>query len=69
MSKRDTRVYFQDMLEAVQRILGYVDRLDYDSFSADIKTQDAVMRNLEVLGEAAKNIPAEIMEQNPDLPL
>ena len=46
MSKRDTRVYFQDMLEAVQRILGYVDCLDYDSFSADIKTQDAVMRNL-----------------------
>ncbi len=68
MSDRGAKAFLQDMLEATQRILSYVDGIDYASFQNDFKTQDAVFRNLEVLGEATKNIPAEVMEQYPDLP-
>jgi len=68
MSERNARAYLQDMLEAIQRILAYVDGLDYEAFREDYKTQDAVLRNLEVLGEAAKRIPTEIIEQYPELP-
>jgi len=68
MSERGYGVYLQDMLESIQRILAYVEGLDYDAFLRDFKTQDAVLRNLEVLGEAAKNIPAEITEKYPSLP-
>lgn len=68
MSKRGSRVYLQDMLEAIQRILTYVDGLDYEAFRYDFKTQDAVLRNLEVFGEAAKRIPDEIITRYPDLP-
>lgn len=68
MSERSARAFLQDMFEAIQRILTYVDGLDYEAFRNDYKTQDAVLRNLEVLGEAAKRIPTEIVEQHPELP-
>lgn len=68
MSERSAKAYLQDMLQAIQRILSYVDGLDYEAFRTDFKSQDAVLRNLEVLGEAAKNIPTEITAQYPDIP-
>ncbi len=68
MSERGANAFLQDMLEAARRILTYVDGLDYAAFRKDYKTQDAVLRNLEVLGEAAKHIPAEISAQYPSLP-
>ena len=58
----------QDMLEATRRILDYTAGLDYTAFRDDFKTQDAVLRNLEVLGEAAKHIPEEVAAQYPSLP-
>jgi hypothetical protein len=41
--------------------------MDYTSFESDRKTRDAVVRNLEVIGEAAKNLPEEIRRQYPDV--
>lgn len=68
MSERQVRDSLQDMLEAVRRILLYIDNIDFDQFQKDFKTQDAVLRNLEVLGEAAKNIPDGFRDEHPDLP-
>jgi uncharacterized protein with HEPN domain len=68
MSERDVRAFLQDMCEAIHRILSYTEGLDYAGFQQDIKTQDAVLRNLEILGEAAKHIPTETTEQYPNLP-
>ncbi len=48
-----------DILEAVKRIRDYVRDMDYKSFSSDLKTQDAVTRNLEIIGEAARHLPRE----------
>lgn len=68
MSERGVKAFMQDMLEAAQRILAYTEGMDFAAFKEDFKTQDAVLRNLEVLGEAAKHIPAEIADQHPGLP-
>ena len=68
MSERNSKAFLQDMLEAARRILDYTAGLDYAAFRADFKTQDAVLRNLEVLGEAAKHISEEVAAQYPSLP-
>lgn len=47
------------MLEAARRILAFTEGMDFNSFSRDLKTSDAVLRNLQVLGEAAKMISSE----------
>ena len=48
------------MLEAIKQIHIYVEGYDQESFASDRKTQDAVIRNLEIIGEAARNLPEEI---------
>jgi len=42
--------------------------MDYDGFVRDTKTHDAVIRNIEIIGEAAKNIPDPVKEDNPSIP-
>lgn len=53
---RRTPEYLNHMVAAIDRIENYVADLDRRTFDADIRTQDAVIRNLEVLGEAARNV-------------
>jgi uncharacterized protein with HEPN domain len=62
---RDSRLYLDDILGAVERILEYVRGMDYEAFTGDLKTQDAVIRNLEIIGEAARHLPAEMTERTP----
>ena len=68
MSDRSDSDFVADMREAVERISAYIASLDYDDFLSDTKTQDAVIRNLEVIGEAAKKISTEIRSQHSDIP-
>lgn len=56
------------MLEAIARIARYVDGMDADKFAADERTVDAVVRNLEVLGEAANRLSEEERASCPGLP-
>jgi len=58
MSKRTDRELLGDLREAIRRISTYLTGVQYESFVKDTKTQDAVIRNLEVLGEATKNLSA-----------
>ena len=64
---RDYRVYLADILEAIAKIERYVKGLDLGKFKADEKTVDAVVRNLEIIGEAAKRIPSEIRAKAPEI--
>lgn len=64
---RDFRLYLDDILEAVHQIQTYVEGLDEGSFGSDRKTQDAVIRNLEIIGEAAGNLPNEIQDVAPEI--
>ena len=57
---RDYRLYLQDILDASQKIEDYTADYGLESFKADSKTLDAVIRNLEIIGEAAKRIPEDV---------
>ena len=50
---RGHRLYLDDILEAIGNIREYVKKIDYDAFARDKKTRDAVLRSLEIIGEAA----------------
>jgi len=60
--------YLADIIEAIEDIRSFVDELDYDAFSNDKKTVNAVIRSLEVIGEAVKKIPTELRQEHPGLP-
>ncbi|RLF78916.1 hypothetical protein DRN32_06000 [Thermococci archaeon] len=68
MSKRDYRLFLQDILESIERIEEYTEGYDFETFTKDRKTVDAVLRNLEIIGEAAKHIPENIRMQHPEIP-
>ncbi|MEE9294799.1 MAG: DUF86 domain-containing protein [Phycisphaerae bacterium] len=65
---RNYSVYLQDMLEAARKVHSYTEGLTKEAFATDDRTVDAVVRNLEVLGEAAKGIPDEFRQSHPAIP-
>jgi len=67
MSRRD-QDYLSDIQGAIQRIAAYTAGLTYEQFMQDIKTQDAVVRNLEVIGEATKNLSPRLRKTYPQVP-
>lgn len=67
MSRREWKLFVEDILESVELIKTYVADIDSDNFRNDRKTQDAVVRNLEIIGEAAKNIPGDIRSKYPSV--
>ena len=64
---RDYKVYLDDVREAIGKIRRYTEGMSRDSFFADERTIDAVVRNLEVIGEAVKNLPGSMRDQYPDV--
>ena len=65
---REYTHYLKDMLDAIEKIQQFVDGMDFGKFSSDSKTVFAVIRALEIIGEASKKIPETTKRQNPDLP-
>ena len=64
---RDAIVYLEDILDAASRIESYLADADFDRFRSDTLIQDAVIRNLEVIGEAAKSVPETVRPEMPDV--
>ena len=64
---RDYKQQLDDILQAIAFIREYVQDMDYEAFEADRKTQHAVIRNLEVIGEAARVVPDEIKEKTEEI--
>ena len=67
MSKRHWKLRVEDMLNCAENIQAYLGNMNYEEFAQDQKTIDAVVRNLEIIGEASKNIPDEIKEKHNDI--
>jgi len=63
MSKRDWKLFVEDILESLDLIEEYVEDMEFENFKKDRKTVDAVVRNLEIIGEAAKYIPDTVKEK------
>ena len=64
---RDYRLYIDDIIEAIRRIKEFTNRMEFDAFKADIKTQDAVVRNLEIIGEASGRLPEAVCQAAPEI--
>jgi uncharacterized protein with HEPN domain len=61
-------MYIDDMIEAVESVITFVGGMSRDEFFKDKKTRDATLRNLEVLGEAAKRVPDVVRASAPAIP-
>ena len=62
---RDWRLRLSDIQDSAEKIIRYVQGMDLDSFSEDERTIDAVIRNFEIIGEAARNVPDEFKNSHP----
>ena len=68
MSKRGVIEILSDIKEAISRIKKYVTDLNFNQFLKDIKTQDAVVRNFEIIGEAVKLLPDNLKNKSESIP-
>lgn len=64
---RDSSASFDDILDAIGAIREYTAGLSRENFGRERKTVDAVLRNLEVIGEAVKQLPANVRSAHPDV--
>ena len=67
MSKRDPRLYCEDILESGSAILDFVKGLSFDDFCDERKTYSAVIREFEIIGEAVGKLPESLRERRPDV--
>ncbi|HIH22479.1 TPA: DUF86 domain-containing protein [Candidatus Micrarchaeota archaeon] len=65
---KDQSVYLKHMLEAIQRIKDYTKNMDVKAFFNNNMVEDAVVRNIEIIGEASKNLSAEFKKKYSDVP-
>lgn len=63
MSKREPQLLLQDIVDSIEKIKIYTSGMDIREFLQDDKTIDAVIRNFEIIGEAANRIPEEVRER------
>jgi uncharacterized protein with HEPN domain len=68
MSERDIHLYIHDILEAIMDIGDFTHGVAYDQFAADKKTVNAVIKSLEIIGEAVNCLPEELLRTYPDVP-
>lgn len=66
--KRDDAVYLQYVLDAINKIQGYLQGVAEERFIAESMIQDAVIRQLEIIGEATKRISSEVRSLYPGIP-
>jgi len=66
--KKDVRPYLIDILESIEKINEYVKVTTKKSFFENTQIQDAIVRRLEIMGEAVKNIPWEFKDKYPEVP-
>jgi uncharacterized protein with HEPN domain len=69
MSKpRRDELYLGDIVEAIERIVAYLAGFSYEQFLEDTKVQDAVLRNLQIVGDASKKVSLTVRRAHPELP-
>ena len=66
--KRDITDFMVDVLESIADIRDFIQGLTYDEFISDRKTINAVLRSLEIIGEAVKKVPIEVRNEYPLVP-
>ncbi|MBI2119128.1 MAG: DUF86 domain-containing protein [Elusimicrobia bacterium] len=64
---RDYKVYLEDILQGISKINSYTAGIHLDGILEDEKTFDAIIRNLEIIGEAVKHLPDQVRNKNPEI--
>lgn len=67
MSKRSINLLIEDIQEAIDKMGRYIEGMSQDSFESDEKTNDAVVRNLEIIGEAANRLPKDFKNKHSEI--
>lgn len=65
--EKDNKIFLLDILDCISAIDTFLVEYDFETFSKDRKTVDAVVRNIEVIGEAANNLTVEFRSDNPQI--
>jgi uncharacterized protein with HEPN domain len=65
---RSVSLFIKDILQNMSDAMEFIEGVSYDQFAADKKTLNALLRSIEVIGEAAKNIPDEVRANYPRVP-
>lgn len=68
MSSREWLFRLKDILQAIEKIENYLEKMTWSEFKKSDMVIDAVVRNLEIIGEASKNIPLNIRRSYPEIP-
>jgi len=66
--KREYKLFIQDIKECIEQIDEFLGNMTLEEFKADEKTSSAVVRKIEIIGEATKNVPKEIRQKYKELP-
>ena len=66
--KKDTRIFIEHILECVGLLEDYLNGKTKDDFLASVQLQDSVVRRIEIIGEAVKNIPNDMKSRYPEIP-
>jgi len=64
---RDPHLRLEDVIEACDRLHSHMENMDFAAFDRDLKTQDAVIRVFEIIGEAVKSLPEEWTDKEPEI--
>ncbi len=65
--RKDPRIFLKHILESIKEIEEFIKGISEEEFSRDIKTQDAVVRRIEIIGEAVKNLPLSFRKKYPEV--
>ncbi|MGE5352920.1 MAG: DUF86 domain-containing protein [Ignavibacteriales bacterium] len=68
MSKRDWKILFEDILDSIDKIFAYTKDFEFEDFISSSLVVDAVVRNIEIIGEASKNVPEEVKLAASEIP-
>lgn len=66
--KRKISLFIKDIIDAISKIEEFIGEMTYNEFIEDDKTSSAVVRKLEIIGEATKNIPQDLKEKFIEIP-
>ena len=66
--KKEPRVYLEDIYESIEKIEEYTANASEEAFLSSTEQQDSVIRRLEIIGEAVKNLPDELRQKYPEIP-
>jgi len=68
MKRRTGKLFVEDILEAIDKIKRHIEGLTYETFVKNELVIDAVIRNLEIIGEASRNLPEDVRKKYPEIP-